>query len=386
MLFAIFCFLDDLHKLEDYVLSIWESYSAGKMDLATASITTNTSFELATQLTTELELEYPNLKNWRDLITNLYSSQENVSSLDIAKSSEWVYLDAAVALHAALVLQHAKFFTPTGSGAKLRLKYMEPCRYMPEALIERTPRGPRPAWNRSLVENKGNIRGVIGHYLKNLMKTVKISKALPIEDHFMGRLTQLHDRWPETEDLDIDLVFMSNVVHGIRLMAVKSSQRPTAQLLTAVEQAVLCLSNQMMARSRSACGCPSCATRASDMFVSVIRIVDTQSALAGLPILYDDLAGNHGPEVYYPVVPSDPVLCGLLMLRYDVLLSQIGLELCNLTESTMGIAHLYNACMVTGDLTQGEQWPDLERMITLCREDRVFLGSRPTDPVTFRNR
>ena len=76
MLFAIFCFLDDLHRLENYVLSLWESYHAGKMDLVTVSIATNTSFELATQLATELELEYPRMNSWVNMINNLYMSQE----------------------------------------------------------------------------------------------------------------------------------------------------------------------------------------------------------------------------------------------------------------------------------------------------------------------
>lgn len=33
-----------------------------------------------------------------------------------------------------------------------------------------------------------------------------------------------------------------------------------------------------------------------------------------------------------------------------------------------------------------EKWPDMEEVIQLCDEERVFLGSRPHDPVTFRNR
>lgn len=50
----------------------------------------------------------------------------------------------------------------------------------------------------------------------------------------------------------------------------------------------------------------------------------------------------------------------------------------------MGVAHLYNAVRVTKDLKS--LWTDMETTVLLCDQRRVFLGSRPQDPVTFRKR
>ena len=82
----------------------------------------------------------------------------------------------------------------------------------------------------------------------------------------------------------------------------------------------------------------------------------------------------------------NPTQCGLLVLRYDMIIQELQLKLINDSKATMGVAHLYNACMASGNLMKAEQWPDMEALIELCKEERVYIGSRPTDPITFHNR
>lgn len=63
---------------------------------------------------------------------------------------------------------------------------------------------------------------------------------------------------------------------------------------------------------------------------------------------------------------------GLLLRHLDVDLALTGLAASNMTESIMALAHLMNAAQVTGDLKTS--WPDMERVVALCDENRMFLG------------
>jgi hypothetical protein len=46
-LFAIFCLFDDLERLRKSAQDLWIDYAIGRVDLITASVTTNASFEIA---------------------------------------------------------------------------------------------------------------------------------------------------------------------------------------------------------------------------------------------------------------------------------------------------------------------------------------------------
>lgn len=80
----------------------------------------------------------------------------------------------------------------------------------------------------------------------------------------------------------------------------------------------------------------------------------------------------------------NPVMCGVLICHYDTLLLRAGVEMSNVSEAVMGLAHLYNACRNTGVLKNA--WLDMDAAIDLFEPAKVFLGSPPTDAVTFRNR
>ena len=43
-MFGIFCLLEDFWQLRDYVTMLWSEYKNGKIDLITASVTTNAAF------------------------------------------------------------------------------------------------------------------------------------------------------------------------------------------------------------------------------------------------------------------------------------------------------------------------------------------------------
>ena len=46
-LFAIFCLFDDFARLRKFILDLWIDYALGRVDLITASVTTNSAFQVA---------------------------------------------------------------------------------------------------------------------------------------------------------------------------------------------------------------------------------------------------------------------------------------------------------------------------------------------------
>ena len=58
---SLFCLLEDLQHIRDFLAAMWWDYRNGKTDLMTAAATTNTAFDLARQTVDEVEKSQPSL-------------------------------------------------------------------------------------------------------------------------------------------------------------------------------------------------------------------------------------------------------------------------------------------------------------------------------------
>ncbi|TVY38400.1 hypothetical protein LOCC1_G008766 [Lachnellula occidentalis] len=72
-MFSIFCLLQDFWQLRDYVTTLWSDYKDRKIDVITASVTTNAAFMLAIRTQDEALAAYPELCDTQDIITALKS-------------------------------------------------------------------------------------------------------------------------------------------------------------------------------------------------------------------------------------------------------------------------------------------------------------------------
>ncbi|KAJ3043595.1 hypothetical protein HDV00_004696 [Rhizophlyctis rosea] len=63
--FALFCFFQDLHAIRSFLIDTWSQYHARKIDLITATVTTNTAFEVVRSLHQELISLIPSLEDNR---------------------------------------------------------------------------------------------------------------------------------------------------------------------------------------------------------------------------------------------------------------------------------------------------------------------------------
>lgn len=70
--FALFCFFDDLAAWREYLSDLWTRYKNGSVDLITASVTTNTAFELVQRAEKDLISTFQKLDNYEKISGLLY--------------------------------------------------------------------------------------------------------------------------------------------------------------------------------------------------------------------------------------------------------------------------------------------------------------------------
>ena len=94
------------------------------------------------------------------------------------------------------------------------------------------------------------------------------------------------------------------------------------------------------------------------------------------------------PEEFQPqtfhFLKRNPVYCGLLTLRLNLLLQEGGQTLVGAWGSAIYPLHLYNACRQSGGLDR--KWEDAEYIYQLHTPQRVFVGSPPKDPQDYLKR
>lgn len=72
MRFAIFCTLQDAHRVKDFIIKTWKNYISGEIDLVTASVTTNTAISFVHGAEEQLMASYPQFAGYPELLRAFY--------------------------------------------------------------------------------------------------------------------------------------------------------------------------------------------------------------------------------------------------------------------------------------------------------------------------
>lgn len=72
-----------------------------------------------------------------------------------------------------------------------------------------------------------------------------------------------------------------------------------------------------------------------------------------------------------------PLWSGLFLMRYNLTLWNMGIELCNVFTTVFHSSHLYN--MTRAEKKGAVEWKDMEYIFDLHEEDYLFYGGRPSD-------
>lgn len=70
-----------------------------------------------------------------------------------------------------------------------------------------------------------------------------------------------------------------------------------------------------------------------------------------------------------------PILCGVMQFHITLTMQDQGMKLSDAWGSIMSVAHLYNA--ILNDGYNKVLWPDMEAIIQIHDEAKMFVGKRP---------
>ncbi|MCJ1353173.1 MAG: hypothetical protein MMC33_003158 [Icmadophila ericetorum] len=223
--FMIFCFFEDLHRIQDYIGEIWKSYRAGETNLQTAAITTNVALDLVRQAEAKILDTAPKLFNkkrsWDTIAIIIFYADAfeqgvcpearlgTTETLRITPFDNFIYLSTARVLMKFIWISEIPGEAKPGyplPGFPLRAGYVA----RPELLGT-------PEMDRKEEEDKILTQFIIDHDLwcdlkVNISKIKRPAQDAPMEDEFSNGLEKLKS----DGILSVALVFAAQIYLDIQ--------------------------------------------------------------------------------------------------------------------------------------------------------------------------
>ena len=368
--FALFCFFNDLADLREYLSMIWTEYREGNIDLVSASITTNTAFELVQRSEKDLISTFPKLSDYEKSAVFFYALMcilrdekpeyreqpgdvVNFNMLDIA---EFVYMPIYSTLCSFCnVIQpdHLPSYKPGYFGTYDPLK-------------DRNSLSTRQQMHEDrliLLENLPEFC-----VLAFTRDDLKLFDQLTIGFRDMCR----------TKSISIWLTFSAQIYIDIHHILRTDVTRGLKDLQYAGLQASKTL-DVYLANSQIFTNWPA----NNEAIVKNLRkFIDDCIANDSIGITKQKMYGRQGPlppmGPPFALLPFHPLGCGLLQFYLHMRLQESGIILALAWGSIMYVAHLYHACRVGGYMD--DIWPDMELILKIHTPEQVFAGRAPQTP------
>ena len=364
--FAMYCLFTDLHGLRTFIGRTWDDYSDGRMDLMTASILTNTAFDLVRRMETKFFAALPEFESAQKLIqffmlfisilrgVNPRHKQrpDDWFNYEVADVAQWLYLPTFILLDGfcdviqprQMPLMKPGFFgtyDPKAGRKAMSLRQMlaEDKIILLEALPEFCLLGD------SKVQFPGEDELTKG--LREMYKTKKISL-------FLCFATQIY--------LDITHIRRDRIGSSFRdLQATGRQAKKTLNNALAQPHSVLWPEQNDKILQNT--------LEFIDYWITKDAIDKMRRGL--LKSMYD----KGITEPYY-LFSRHPLLCGLLQFSLTMMMREAGSAMAMCWGSILYICHLYNALRQTSNLSV--LWPDMETFISVNTPERLFVGGLPT--------
>ncbi|RDI84382.1 hypothetical protein Vi05172_g5646 [Venturia inaequalis] len=379
--FAVYCFFEDLRELLTSVAQVWIDYREGRLYIITASITVNTTIDLARNLEEELlkgvpkscpeivRMHYeaccqlsnkdPDLKQEPDDLFNFEAYEEADRSfstiLAILSTCPTQFRDYFSSDEYEAFKSTDSFSCKTNSnrdsyqlGKLLLIDCFRDLQDMMRAILPSDPAPIHDDFTRASIE---------WMYFSNRRPTLWMLFAAKV--YLVSRHVLEGDVGRGCQDLHKAGLAMSWTIrehiqfHECR----KISYWKETNMKSAID---------MMTTIRS---WATSAGEAKNKLYSGEKTIKIVAAIA---------KENH--------LANNPMMCGLLLYRFRVMLQNCGLGLVNASLSVVYAVHLYHAVkqeqLLHQDINYHEtaEWADLEMIMTLQGDKTFFLGERPKTP------
>ena len=78
----------------------------------------------------------------------------------------------------------------------------------------------------------------------------------------------------------------------------------------------------------------------------------------------------------FALFKNHPILCGIMAFNINLGMQEAGLNLINAWGTGIFLAYLYDA-IAREEIAQAARWPDMDKLIEMHTEERLFFGGRP---------
>lgn len=363
--FALCCMFEDLNRLRSYLEKVWTKYRDNRLDLVTASVTTNTAIQHAIRTQEEIFPIYPGVVDYRQMyityVTDFAIATKQMNPSQAALSTdemEWIFFPAnnllasfCKALHpgSVPVMKKGYFgvYNPRDDRSRLTIKQQEE-----EDLI------------------------ILMEILPEFCFLAKEKIPMVVKDEITRGLCEL----ALTKDIPVWLVFAVTIFLDIHQILREKVESGFGELQLTAKEWTKTLTryfelSEGLGKPASWPSSNEVAFHAAqtqiDAFVLqdpiyLVRDQYTRSWRTPQPMEIDR----------FYLCRRHPVLCGLTPFTILLHKQYLGLTLVNAMGTGIFPAHFYNA--LRQKQTPVAPWPIMETMIKFHGEDRVFLGAKPT--------
>jgi hypothetical protein len=381
----ILCFFRDFEDMRDHIRQSWLDYASGIVDLAAVAVATNVALEILQRAETELLESIPkryNITGYNQIQGILYlaiaqsrgveptsrQQPEDVINMDLQDIADFTSMPVYILLSS---------FLPVLEGG--------PVPVMKPGYFGEIDRSGRPlSWRERFNQHKIALLDL----LPDFCVVSKLGPPLPIMDELTRGLIVM----VETRKIPIWLVLGSQLYLDIHDAMI---QHPMGKIDMALTEL------QRMGQHASQ-------TLQSYIKFSAKMSIDTWPKQNDQMLQYfkSEVDAWINKDAYFPskkrqfqankldvsTIPpyslfsKQPLLCGLLLFRLNMLLQDTGITLVNAWGSLPTVLHLYNAVKHESPNQEFPVWEDLEAVINIHGKNRIFIGDYPCDPEHYFKR
>ena len=385
---AVMIFLGDMENTRIYIMDLWRDYKLGMVDLVTAAVTTNTALELLERPHASLmQRVMPTFNHdFTTMICAIFSifrgreagqsdaiplfNQVDDKDLELGLIYDFLMLPFTQSLVGLAKLIDNET-VPIYNGV---MGYYDPTTALDKLSF-------RQRWHQYqllLAESFTDIFFLLG--LGNPASDYNLGQGFPVLGSpqganlfFVDRTLELMDTFIRTKEISFHLTFALRILLDISLSLGPTTNRGIRLLRDTATRIVKTL------ESRSTCEGPDPpADWDARNEIVIAKFLHEASWFADFDVRRLRNVPGMG-DARWLLVERDPLLCGLLLFRLQMLYQDIGFKLANTWGSILYAGHLYEACRISGS---GEDklpsWPDMELVLEIHGKEQSFGGKIPT--------
>ncbi|KAF4550148.1 Hypothetical protein D9617_18g033390 [Elsinoe fawcettii] len=385
IMFEAHCLFQDYQEMRETVMSTWTLYKERKIDFMTASVTTDTAIDLAKQQSEEFLRDHPELDGiagapwllFRDYClahgTNAIScdTPEDALIQKYPETADWCLISSMKVLSDFMTAKPARRIPGSFPGALPIMLSAENIQSPLVALLHQVD---------TIHEAKINLP--TSDRFTQGVKSMLATGKLPIWLGFAVRTMS-----DVLEVLGSDTARVSTEMQLVGRRWQKTLRMHEAFMLQHRSENVLSRQNLGAGVNKQFREIFSAADREIRAALAMITryIVPTSQSITQTFTKPAKRKSKSFVGALEPLYQVHPVLSGVMAFGLSLQVSSLGLRMADHYGLFRACAFLYNA--IKHDVkTWDVQWPDIDALLRLHGDDRVFIGPRPTQyPQAYRH-